>query len=149
MKNFQGKTLSWRAGDGVIELVLDRAPCNEIGSETLVELEKFTAALESLKKDARALVISSERKEGFSAGADLRELYERSRDLPPAEKNAGVRDFLLRIHRVMNALDAAPLVTIAAVHGVAFGGGFELALACDLIVADKMARFCFPSCDWA
>jgi enoyl-CoA hydratase/carnithine racemase len=45
---------------------------------------------------------------------------------------------------VGNAIDAAPLTTIAAVHGVTFGGGFELALLCDLIVADKMTRFCFP-----
>jgi enoyl-CoA hydratase/carnithine racemase len=44
----------------------------------------------------------------------------------------------------MNAIDSAPLTTIAAIQGIAFGGGFELALVCDLIIADKTARFCFP-----
>jgi len=144
MKQFTGKTLSWQISSGAIELLLDRAPCNEIGSATLGELEQFAAALDTLQKDAHALIISSARKEGFCAGADLRELFHRSQALPPAERLAGVRDFLERIHRVLNALDAVPLTTIAAVHGVTFGGGFELALACDLIVADKMARFCFP-----
>lgn len=144
MKSFRGEALSWQVVDGAIELVLDRAPCNEIGSVALAELEKFAGALGALERDAHALIITSARKEGFCAGADLRELYHRSSQLPAAARLEGVRDFLERIHRVMNAIDEAPLVTIAAVHGVTFGGGFELALVCDLIVADKMARFCFP-----
>ena len=130
--------------DGVVELLLDREPCNEIGSAALSELEQFVGELEALPEAAHALIISSARKEGFCAGADLRELYERSQKLAPAARAAGVRDFLERIHRVMNRIDAAAVTTIAAVHGVTFGGGFELALVCDLIIADKMTRFCFP-----
>lgn len=144
MKSFIGKTLSWECADGVVELTLHREPCNEIGLATLEELEKFADALDSGPKDAAALIVYSRLSTGFSAGADLRELYRHSQPLPHAERIAGVRSFLQRIHRVLNTIDAAPMTTIAAVHGVTFGGGFELALACDLIVADKMARFCFP-----
>ena len=97
-----------------------------------------------MKQDAHALIIYSELKSGFCAGADLRELYERSQAMEKSKAVQGVRDFLERIHRVLNRIDAASLTTIAAVHGVTFGGGFELALVCDLIIADKMARFCFP-----
>jgi enoyl-CoA hydratase len=144
MKSFQGKTLSWKVVEGTIELQLDHAPCNEIGSATLADLEAFADALGGLQRDAHALIISSARAEGFCAGADLRELYQRSQGLEANERIAAVREFLGRIHRVMNAIDEAPITTIAAVHGVTFGGGFELALTCDLIIADKMARFCFP-----
>ena len=144
MASFQGETLSWELRDGVIELALHRPPANEIGSLTLGELEKFVAALEKSTERAHALIIYSEVKSGFSAGADLRELYEGSKKVSKSEATRAVRDFLERIHRVMNTIDASPLTTIAAVHGVTFGGGFELALACDLIIADKMARFAFP-----
>jgi enoyl-CoA hydratase/carnithine racemase len=144
MKTFQGKTLSWNWTDGTIEVVLDRAPCNEIGSATLPELEKLVEALPSLQRESHALIISSARKEGFCAGADLRELYRGSQPLAAAERGSRLREFLERIHRVMNTIDSAPLTTIAAIQGIAFGGGFELALVCDLIIADKSARFCFP-----
>jgi enoyl-CoA hydratase len=144
MTDFRGKALSWRLVNGTIEVVLDRAPCNEIGSETLGELEQFIDALETLQRDAHALIISSGRKEGFCAGADLRELYREIQEQTHGNRTGEVRKFLERIHLVMNAIDSAPLTTIAAVHGVTFGGGFELALTCDMIIADKMARFCFP-----
>src|SRR6202050_5488269 len=144
MKTFQGKTLSWRIADGVIELTLDHAPCNEIGLAMLADLEQFVASLGTLRDEAHALIISSARSEGFCAGGDLRELFRLSQEVTGAERLSGLRNFIERIHRVMNALDEAPLTTIAAVNGLTFGGGFELALTCDLIIADKMARFCFP-----
>jgi enoyl-CoA hydratase len=143
-EQFHGQTLSWSLQNGVIELALHREPCNEISSLTLEELEKFVAALDGLSADAHAIILHSEMKPGFCAGADLRELYQWIRQYGQAEVAAHARAYLERIHRVMNVLDASPLTTIAAVHGVTFGGGFELALVCDLMIADKMARFCFP-----
>ncbi len=144
VKEFKGQALSWQDQGGVIELALHREPCNELGSLSLLEFEKFASALDDLEKEAHSLILYSELKCGFCAGADLRELYEQSQTMEKSQAARGVRDFLERIHRVLNRIDAAPLTTIAAVHGVTFGGGFELALACDLIIADKMARFCFP-----
>jgi len=144
MNQFKGQTLSWELKNGVIELALHRAPCNEIGSSTLAELETFATALGHLQGGAHALILHSTLKCGFCAGADLRELYQRAHGMEKQAAARGVREFLERIHKVMNAIDASPLTTIAAVNGVTFGGGLELALVCDLIIADKMARFCFP-----
>src|SRR6202166_447555 len=144
MKHFAGKTLRWEWRDSIVELTLNHGPANEIGTEMLADLEKFAAAIPPLAPETAACIISSARKQGFSAGADLRELYRGAEPLSEEERLSGVRQFLERMHAVLNAIDAAPFVTIAAVHGVCFGGGFELALACDILIADKMARFAFP-----
>jgi len=144
MRQFQGQTLSWDLHDGIIELTLHREPLNEISSSTLEELEKFVTSLDALSQDSHALILHSSLKSGFCAGADLRQLYGWIQEYGQSEVANHARQYLERIHAVMNALDAAPLTTIAAVHGVTFGGGFELALTCDLIIADKLARFCFP-----
>ncbi|MFO0749218.1 MAG: enoyl-CoA hydratase/isomerase family protein [Myxococcota bacterium] len=137
-----------RAADlPIARLVLARPPANEIGLASLVDLEAVVAYAEA--SDLRALIIQSELASAFSAGADLRELQ---RDFAAhhgaggerAEAVAEVRRFLDRIHAVMDALDLLPLTTIAALHGAVFGGGFELALACDLRVADQSTRFSFP-----
>jgi enoyl-CoA hydratase len=144
MMDYTGKTLSWKTAGGVIELALDRSPANEIGSAMLEDLERFVSALPALESQASALIIYSKQKAGFSAGADLREVHSRLQEMAIDSALKGIRKFLERIHAVLNRIDASSLTTIAAVHGVCFGGGFELALSCDLIIADKMARFCFP-----
>src|SRR5579863_8148061 len=144
MDEYKGKTLSWRLAVGVVELALDRPPANEIGLAVLEDLESFISSLPDLETKASAIIVYSAQKSGFSAGADLRELYEQAMKMDAPSAAKGVRAFLERIHAVLNRLDTSPLTTIAAVHGVTFGGGFELALTCDLIVADKMTRFCFP-----
>lgn len=128
--------------DGVYEWILDRAPCNEIGSAMLEALEGALDRIDTAK--GKALILRSASPKGFCAGADLRELYEGVLARPDGAYEEDLRAFLDRIHSVMDRLDTLPMPTIGVVHGVCFGGGFELALTCDILVAEKTARFCFP-----
>lgn len=128
--------------EGITQWCLQDEPCNEIGTEMLQALEDALDALDPTQ--TRALILHSGVQRGFCAGADLRELYEGMMAKEGAERTEGIRDFIHRIHRVMDRLDTLPFTTIGAIHGVCFGGGFELALTCDVLVADATARFCFP-----
>jgi enoyl-CoA hydratase/carnithine racemase len=168
-ERFTGEALSWERRGDALEVRLHREPCNELGTVALGELERLAAALHG-PSAARAAVIYSDRSRGFCAGADLRELYaglvataEGSRarrvlrrlagpDLGErAARRAGtplirrrIRQFIDRIHAAFDAIDQSPIPVVAAVHGVVFGGGFELALLADVIVAERSARFAFP-----
>lgn len=132
----------FRCQDGVIELCLAQPPLNEIGSAMLERLERFVDAAE--RSAARAVLVYSDLPRGFCAGADLRELYAAIRDLRPEQYREQLAGFIARIHAVMDRLDQLAITTVGAVHGVCFGGGFELALTLDVLVADTTARFCFP-----
>ncbi|NNE44187.1 MAG: enoyl-CoA hydratase/isomerase family protein [Gemmatimonadetes bacterium] len=144
MNQFFGETLSWETEDRIATVTLHNEPANEIGSRTLEELEILQDSLPLLEREARVLILQSSITAGFSAGADLRELHRRMQGLDSDERERRVRDFLVRTHRVLDALDQTALTTIAALHGVVFGGGLELALTCDILIADRFARFCFP-----
>jgi len=134
--------IAWRETEGVWELQLAAPPLNEIGLEVLAQLEAFLDALAS--EQPRAVIVHSTLERGFCAGADLRGLYTAIAGREPDAYLPELRVFLDRIHAVMNRLDALPCATVGALHGACFGGGFELALTLDVLVADKTTRFAFP-----
>ena len=134
--------IEWALKEGVYELVMSGQPCNEIGSEMLAGFERFLEVVDT--DSAHSLILRSALKSGFSAGADLRELYRELSARPDKEHEPALREFIDRIHSVMDRLDMLPLTTIGVINGVCFGGGFELALTCDILIAEKNARFAFP-----
>lgn len=134
--------IHWRQSEGVYELCLAQPPCNELGLVMLAGLEQFVAEAEA--SSARAVVIYSALPGGFCAGADLRGLYAGVQGREPAQYMPELRSFIERIHEVMARFDRLPQTTIGALHGVCFGGGFELALVCDVLIADRTTRFGFP-----
>ena len=122
--------------DSVALVTLCRADAlNSLSTEVVAELD---AAIATLAADAavRAVVVTGEGK-AFSAGADIKEF--RALDGPVA-----FRGFIARLEQTLRRLEQLPQPSIAAVNGIAFGGGLELALACDLRVADPSARLGVP-----
>lgn len=91
---------------------------------------------EAERRGVRALVIVGEGEKAFCAGTDLAELKGLDNAARVA-KNRYARDLLVRLHR-------AKLVSVAAVNGLAFGGGLELALACTFRIASPHATFSLP-----
>lgn len=129
-------TVDHSAGNGVAELVLDRpAAHNAVSTE---HAQAIAAACGELADDpgVRAVVISSSAERAFCVGADLK------------ERNAFDDDDFRRQRPIVQALfDGVrnlPMPSIAAVHGFALGGGCEIALSCDLIVADETAVLGLP-----
>jgi enoyl-CoA hydratase/carnithine racemase len=92
----------------------------------------------AVRRDVRCVIVTGAGDKAFSAGADLKERA----GMTPEQ----TRGFLRRIKRVMDHIERMPMPTIAALNGVAFGGGCELALACDLRVMEEGAQIGLTEC---
>ncbi|MFC5521817.1 enoyl-CoA hydratase/isomerase family protein [Polaromonas jejuensis] len=123
--------------DGVAVLTLDNPPLNVVFRGLT---EALGRALNALEVDAavRAVVLTGAGTRAFCAGSDIAEFQ------PLMAPGRIVPEKLALQHEVFGRLDDFPKPTVAAVNGLAFGGGLEIAVCCDLIVADETARFALP-----
>jgi len=122
-----------RPVEHVVEVMLDRAEA--LNALSTAVAEHLTAALQELALDdtVRAVVLSSSTDRAFCVGADLKERAGFDNEQLLAQRPA--------MRALFGSLLALPMPVIAAVTGFALGGGFELALSCDLIVAEASAVF--------
>ena len=129
--NLAGGNMLTTSHEGrVARLCLDRPPLNVLDLDYAREL---AAALGTMGQTRAALLVVEARGKAFSAGVDVRD------HLP--DRGA---EMLGAFHDVCFAILECPLPVVAAVQGSALGGGCELTLACDLVVADPAATFAQP-----
>ena len=121
--------------DGVLVLRLCNGGANALTPDMAARLTEILADVPS---QAGAVLVAGTRGGAFCAGSDIRELA-RLQDTPD-----GPASMLRAESAALRTLASLPLPTIAAVDGVAFGGGMELAAACDIVIAGEKARFCLP-----
>ncbi|MEX1234356.1 MAG: 3-hydroxyacyl-CoA dehydrogenase NAD-binding domain-containing protein [Roseovarius sp.] len=131
----QGNWRSGRDASGILWLAMDceAGGTNVISRRVLEELDQHLAAAEA--DLPKALVIRSAKEAGFAAGADISEFKDVADD-PETLLREG--------HAVFDRLAALKCPTICVVHGACLGGGFEMALACDMRIGVRGASFAFP-----
>src|SRR5829696_5138625 len=134
-----GETLpavTWEAaGDGVLCIVLERPPANALG---LPIVEGLNAALEFADGDpgVKVVVVTSRIPGFFAAGADIKHMA--------TVDSAGFHAYGEALRGALARLATAERVSIAAVDGLALGGGLELAMACTLRIGTERSRFGLP-----
>jgi enoyl-CoA hydratase/carnithine racemase len=122
-----------RRGDDVAVLWLDNPPANSLSPAVIEALE---SAWNEVDGQARAVIVASPNPALFCAGADIKAFTQMD--------EAGGKHLLDRGHALLRAFERSRTMTIAAVNGMALGGGCELAMACDVRIAASSASFGQP-----
>ncbi len=125
--------------DQIATLLMSSAPVNALSEAWVAGLSSEIEHLEK-RRDWKVLLLRSDQKV-FCAGADLKEMKARFEAADGPERTYA---YVASIQRVYAKIETLPQVTIAEIGGAALGGGFELALACDLRVAANEAKLGLP-----
>lgn len=134
------KYIKFQKEEHIAYITIDRPESlNCFNYETLVELGNTVESLHT-DPDVRVVIFTGAGDKAFSAGADLKE----RKGLTEAEVRRNVK----KIRDVFSAVAELPQPTIAAVKGFAFGGGFELMLACDFKIAAEGALMGLTEVSW-
>jgi len=136
---YSGKALSVDVlPSGIANLVFDLegSSVNKFDQKTLLELQEAVAALQNAA--VPGLVLSSG-KNTFIVGADITEFTSKF-----AEGEEQVHSWLVEVNKIFSDLEDLPFPTVAAINGIALGGGFELAISADYRVASESAVVGFP-----
>lgn len=123
--------------DGLAWLELDQPPANTLSNPVLDELLTAATAVAGMRH-VRTVVISGHGEKAFASGANLREFKGMLGSTSAVDHHTELT------RRTFAAVEALPQPVIALLQASAVGGGLELALCCDLIVADPRARLGVP-----
>ena len=108
---------------------------NALNRQVLTELKELLTDI-GKKRELRAMIVTGEGEKAFVAGADIKEME----NLSPSQ----AREMAVNGQALLQKFEEFPFPVIAAVNGFALGGGLELALACDFILASHKARWGLP-----
>ena len=129
------QTIRYEKQDQIAIVTIDRPEAlNALNGTVITELELVVSALEN-DRDVRCMILTGEGR-SFVAGADIGEQYPLNLD--------GGRRWGQRGSALLRRIEKLEFPTIAAVNGFALGGGCELAMSCDIILASEKAKFGQP-----
>ena len=128
------KTIKWEKDGYLGILSIDNPPENYLINPEFITIPQLK---EWLSDDIKALIITGTGRH-FSAGADIKALINQSVDLEELQQS------MIRGNQLLEFIADLEIPVLAAISGVCFGGGLELALACDIRICTSRSMFAFP-----